>query len=274
MNLTSISKLVRVLALNAERWQYGLMSTSIQRVRESRRLAVPRGWPKIPKDFGFRVITTFLRPLVGLLLRPSVTGKDHVPADGPLIVASNHLSAIDTLCLSVLLPRKVTFLAKSEYFTRSGIRGWLMARLMWTCGFVPVDRSSPAAGKAALAAGLSVLQEGGVFGVYPEGTRSTDGRLYRGRTGVARLALISGAPVLPVGLLGTRQALPPGSRCPRARRVHVVIGSVLRFQLDGASVHNSALLRRTTDEVMNAIADLSRQERGIGYAELGRGAGR
>jgi 1-acyl-sn-glycerol-3-phosphate acyltransferase len=145
-----------------------------------------RGWPKVPKDFGFRVLTMCLRPLVGLLLRPAVTGKEHVPADGPLIVASNHLSAIDTLCLAVLLPRKVTFLAKNEYFTRSGIRGWFMARLISTCGFVRVDRSSPAAGKAALAAGLRVL------------------------------------------------------------------------------------LRQTTDEVMNAIADLSRQQRGVGYAGLGR----
>jgi 1-acyl-sn-glycerol-3-phosphate acyltransferase len=207
-----------------------------------------------------------LRPFVTLVLRPRVTGREHVPRSGQLIVASNHLSAIDTLCLAILLPRPVTFLAKAEYFTQPGIRGRMMATLMSTCGFIPVDRSSPAAAKEALDAGCRVLNGGGVFGVYPEGTRSPDGRLYRGRTGVARLALASGSPVLPVGLIGTREALPAGRRRPRFCSVGIKIGPPMSFSLDGRPLNNSAMLRATTDDVMAAIQALSGQQTVAGYA--------
>lgn len=215
------------------------------------------------------MLTATLRLFAFVWLRPRVTGREHVPVDGAVIVASNHLSAIDTLCLSVLLPRRVKFLAKAEYFNRLGIRGRLMAWLMSTCGFVPVDRSSPAAGKDALDAGSRVLSHGGVLGLYPEGTRSPDGRLYRGRTGVARLALMSGAPVLPVALKGTREALPTGSRWPRPKTIEVHVASPLVFELGGRSPHNSAVLRATTDAVMAAIGAMSGQARADGYAAPG-----
>lgn len=217
-------------------------------------------------DLSYRTIKALCRPVVGLC-RPRVTGMEHVPLRGALIVASNHLSACDTLFLSVLLRRRVTFLAKAEYFTRVGLRGRLMSGLMSACGFVPVDRASPAAGRAAIDRGLQILACGGAFCVYPEGTRSPDGRLYRGRTGVARLALQSGARVLPVALVGTSYVLPPGRRRPRIHRVHLRIGQPMDFVGEaGRSPHDRAQLRTTTEAVMSAVHHLSGQERVDAYA--------
>ncbi len=214
----------------------------------------------------YRTVKAVCRPAVWLC-RPLVTGLDRVPTHGPVIVASNHLSAVDTLFLSALLRRRVTFLAKAEYFTRSGLRGRLMSALMSACGFVSVDRSSPAAGRAAIDRGLQVLAAGGVFGVYPEGTRSTDGRLYRGRTGVARLALESGALVLPVALIGTGRVLPPGRRLPRIHQVQLRVGQPMRFvREEGKSLHDRTQLRTTTETVMSAIRSLSGQQRVNAYA--------
>jgi 1-acyl-sn-glycerol-3-phosphate acyltransferase len=233
---------------------------------------VPVGWKQLARarvGLSYQIVRVACRPVVGLC-RPVVSGLERIPAHGALIVASNHLSAIDTLFLSVLLKRRVIFLAKAEYFTRSGLRGELMSGLMSACGFVAVDRSSPAAGRAAIDGGLQVLAAGGVFGVYPEGTRSTDGRLYRGRTGVARLALESGAQVLPVALVGTNRVLPPGRRLPRIHRVQLRIGQPIRFVREqGKSLHDSGQLRATTEKVMNAIQGLSGQERVNGYARSG-----
>ena len=233
---------------------------------------VPARWKQLAGarvGLSYRIIKAACRPAVGAC-RPLVTGRECVPAHGPVIVASNHLSAVDTLFLSVLLRRRVTFLAKAEYFTRSGLRGRLMSGLMSACGFVAVDRTSPAAGRAAIDRGLQVLAAGGVFGVYPEGTRSTDGRLYRGRTGVARLALESGAQVLPVALVGTSRVLPPGRRLPRIHRVQLRIGQPIRFLREqGKSPHDSTQLRATTEKVMDAIHALSGQERVNGYARSG-----
>jgi 1-acyl-sn-glycerol-3-phosphate acyltransferase len=222
----------------------------------------------VTRDVSYLAVKTAFRP-AALAFRPRVTGRHHVPAQGAAIIASNHLSALDTLLIAVLLRRRVTFLAKAEYFTKPGVRGRLMSALMANCGFIPVDRSSPSEGKAALATGLRVLAEGGILGVYPEGTRSPDGRLYRGRTGIARLALESGAPVVPVALAGTRQALPPGRRWPRLRGVRVQIGEPLRFSRDGRSLHDQALLRESTDAVMASIHRMSGQERAAGFAPSG-----
>jgi 1-acyl-sn-glycerol-3-phosphate acyltransferase len=227
------------------------------------------GWMRLDGarvGLSYRFVKVACRPIVGLC-RPLMTGLERVPANGPVIVASNHLSAIDTLFLSVLLRRRVTFLAKAEYFNRSGLRGRLMLGLMSACGFVAVDRSSPAAGRAAVDRGLQVLAAGGVFGVYPEGTRSTDGRLYRGRTGVARLALESGAPVLPVALIGTSRVLPPGRRLPRIHAVQLRMGLPMRFvPEEGKSLHDRTQLRTTTETVMKAIRSLSGQELANTYA--------
>jgi 1-acyl-sn-glycerol-3-phosphate acyltransferase len=237
----------------------------VELARATRRMWVARA--RI--ELSYRIVRAACRPVAGLC-RPTVSGLEHVPSDGPLIVASNHLSAIDTLFLSVLLKRRVTFLAKAEYFTRPGLRGRLMSGLMSACGFVPVDRASPAAGRAAIHSGLQVLASGGVFGVYPEGARSMDGRLYRGRTGIARLALESGAAVLPVALVGTSQVLPPGGRLPRLHRVQLRIGQPMRFVRDETkSLHDRTQLRVTTEQVMKAIHDLSGQERVDSYARTG-----
>lgn len=232
--------------------------------------ATGRAWvAKARIELSYRVVRTACRPVAGLC-RPRVSGLERLPSDGPLIVASNHLSAIDTLFLSVLLKRRVTFLAKAEYFTKPGLRGRLMSALVSACGFVPVDRANPAAGRAAIDSGLRVLASGGVFGVYPEGTRSSDGRLYRGRTGIARLALESGAPVLPVALVGTRRVLPPGRRLPRLHRVQVRIGPPMRFVRDETkSPHDRMQLRVITEQVMASIHGLSGQERVDSYSRSG-----
>ncbi|MCW2526433.1 MAG: 1-acylglycerol-3-phosphate O-acyltransferase, partial [Pseudonocardiales bacterium] len=207
-----------------------------------------------------------------LAFRPKVLGAENVPRQGPVIVAANHLSSLDTLFIAVLLRRRVTFIAKAEYFSKPGVRGRAMAALMAACGFIPLDRSSASAAKAAMTTGLRVLAEGGVLGVYPEGTRSPDGRLYRGRTGIARLALESGAPVVPVGLVGTREVLPPDRRIPRLRSIKVKIAAPLSFSRGDRSPNDQALLRSATDEVMTAILGLSGQQRADGYAPASRGA--
>ncbi len=221
------------------------------------------------RDRSYLLVKTALRPVV-LAFRPKVIGSQNVPQNGPAILAANHLSALDTLFIAVLLRRRVTFIAKAEYFSKPGIRGRAMAALMAACGFIPLDRTSASAAKAAMTTGLRVLAEGGVLGVYPEGTRSPDGRLYRGRTGIARLALESGAPVVPVALLGTREVLPPDRRWPRLRRIKVHIAAPLCFARGDRGANDQALLRASTDAVMNSIQQLSGQERAAGYAPPGK----
>ncbi|ANY06885.1 lysophospholipid acyltransferase family protein [Pseudonocardia sp. HH130630-07] len=200
-----------------------------------------------------------LAPLVRLLWRPRVHGTGHIPSSGPVILAANHRAVADTVFIPLVAPRRVAFLGKAEYFTRRGLRGRLSAGFLGALGYIPVDRGNARAGLAALAAGREVLRAGGVFGIYPEGTRSLDGRLHRGHTGVASLALSTGAVVVPVGLIGTERVRPSGRRLPRLARVEVHFGAPLEFSryegLEGAPT----IRRAVTDEIMDAIADLSGQ---------------
>lgn len=200
-----------------------------------------------------------LAPLVRLVWRPRVRGADRIPATGPVILAANHRAAVDTAFIPLVAPRKVAFLGKAEYFTGRDLRGRLMAAFLGALGYIPVDRSNARAGLAALAAGREVLECGGAFGIYPEGTRSLDGKLHRGHTGVASLALSTGAVVVPVGLIGTERVQPVGRLIPRLARVEIRFGRPLEFSryegLEGAP----AIRRAVTDEIMDAIADLSGQ---------------
>ncbi|TDV44881.1 lysophospholipid acyltransferase family protein [Actinophytocola oryzae] len=190
-------------------------------------------------------------------------GRHHVPPHGPVILASNHLSFIDSVVLRLAAPRRVAFLAKAEYFAGRGLRGRLVRWFFTAVGSVPVERGQHRASTAALTTALTVLDGGNVFGIYPEGTRSLDGRLYRGRTGVAWLALTSGAPVVPVALEGTDRLQPVGKRIPRPHRVTVRFGPPLRFTGDAASARTR---RVVTNEVMCSIAELSGQERADRFA--------
>jgi 1-acyl-sn-glycerol-3-phosphate acyltransferase len=191
-----------------------------------------------------------------LLLRTE--GGEHLPATGPVVVASNHRSFADSVVLRLAAPRRVTFLAKAEYFRGRGLRGRVVRWFFTAVGSVPVERGRHRAATAALEAGREVLADGGVFGIYPEGTRSLDGRLYRGRTGVAWLALTCAAPVVPVALEGTERLQPVGRRLPRPHRVTVRFGAPLTFTGDAGSARTR---RAVTDEVMRAIGELSGQER-------------
>ena len=192
-----------------------------------------------------------------------VEGREHVPAHGPVILASNHLSFIDSVVTRVAAPRRVTFLTKAEYFAGRGVRGLLTRWFFTAAGSVPVKRGQHRAATAALDTALELLAAGNVFGIYPEGTRSLDGRLYRGRTGVAWLALTSGAPVVPVALHGTDRLQPVGKRLPRPHRVTVRFGQPLRFTGDPASAR---VRRVVTNEVMCAIGELSGQEHADRFA--------
>jgi 1-acyl-sn-glycerol-3-phosphate acyltransferase len=208
----------------------------------------------------YEVMHAVVPPAAKALWRPVVEGLGTVPADGPVIVASNHLSFADSLVIPIVAPRKVVFLAKEDYFTGRGVSGALQRAWFEGMGMIPVDRDDTRAALASLDIALDVLGRGEAFGIYPEGTRSRDGRLYRGRTGVAHLALTSGAPVVPVGLAGTEQLQPVGSRLPRLAKVSVKFGEPLRFEgrYDGEPPGRAR--REVTDLVMRAIAALSGQE--------------
>lgn len=201
-----------------------------------------------------------------LVYRPIVEGRDNVPASGRVILASNHLSFIDSPVLTLLAPRPVQFLAKSDYFTGSGVRGALSRSFFTAVGAVPVERGAGQAAQAALDLGRAILERDEAFAVYPEGTRSRDGRLYRGRTGVAWLALTTGAPVVPVGLIGTQELQPVGSSIPRLHRITVRFGDPLDLSGHG-SADSGRARRHATDEVMTAIHALSGQELAGAYNE-------
>ena len=170
-----------------------------------------------------------LGPLLHAVFRPWVRGLENVPETGPAILASNHLSFSDSFFLPLMVPRRITFLAKSDYFTGPGLKGRLTAAFFRGAGQVPIDRTGGQASDAALRTGLRVLNAGDVLGIYPEGTRSPDGRLYRGKTGVARMALEAGVPVIPVAMIGTDKVQPIGRKVPRLGRVGMVIGEPLDF---------------------------------------------
>lgn len=202
----------------------------------------------------------FVGPLLKLVYRPWVRGAENVPAEGPAILASNHLAVIDSFFLPLMLDREIVFIGKQEYFTGKGVKGRLVAGFMRGVGTIPVDRGGGRAGEAALETGLRRLKEGGLFGIYPEGTRSPDGRLYRGKTGVARLALESGAPVIPVVMVGTNVAQPIGQKIPKVMRIGTVIGEPLDFSRYAGMEDDRFILRSVTDEIMYALMSLSGQE--------------
>jgi 1-acyl-sn-glycerol-3-phosphate acyltransferase len=208
-----------------------------------------------------------LGPVLRVLFRPWVKGLENVPETGPAILASNHLSFADSFFLPLVLPRRITFLAKSDYFTGSGLKGRLTAAFFRGAGQVPVDRTGGRASDAALQTGLRILNRGELLGIYPEGTRSPDGRLYRGKTGVARMALEAGVPVIPVVMVDTEKVQPIGSKLPRnLRRVGVIFGPTLDFSRYEGMSTDRFVLRSVTDEIMYELMRLSGQEYADVYA--------
>ena len=205
----------------------------------------------------YGVLRAFLTPFLMLAFRPKVKGLRNVPATGPVIIASNHLSFSDSIFMPLVVPRKVTFLAKSEYFTSPGPRGLLKKLTFIDLGQVPVDRSGGRRSEAALITGLQVLAENECLGIYPEGTRSPDGRLYKGRTGIARIAIESGAPVIPVAMFNTEKIQPTGKVIPKIMRVKMVFGEPMFFEGDSSDL---LYLRDVTDLIMKKIQELSGQE--------------
>ncbi|MGZ5415584.1 MAG: lysophospholipid acyltransferase family protein [Nocardioides sp.] len=208
----------------------------------------------------YGVVNTVVPPLAKAIWRPVVEGLENVPLTGPVIVASNHRSFADSLVIPIVAPREVVFLAKADYFTGTGVKGALTRAWFNGIGMIPVDRDDTKAAIASLETALAVLGRGEAFGIYPEGTRSRDGRLYRGRTGVGHLALTSGAPVVPVGLHGTQEIQPVGAKLPRLAKVTVRFGEPLRFEGRYDGVPAGRARREVTDEVMTAIQALSGQE--------------
>jgi 1-acyl-sn-glycerol-3-phosphate acyltransferase len=199
-------------------------------------------------------------PFLRALVRSKVTGAENIPATGPAILASNHLSVIDSVYLPLLIPRPVTFAAKSEYFTGTRLRDKAVGAYLRAIKQLSTDRTGARAAQEMLAAALALLQSGELFGIYPEGTRSPDGRLYRGRTGVGFLALHSGAPVIPVAMVGTEHILAPGQRLPRPGKIEIRIGEPLDFAEFRGQPAGARQRRAVTDDVIQAIQKLSGQE--------------
>ncbi|WP_153396528.1 lysophospholipid acyltransferase family protein [Ornithinicoccus halotolerans] len=199
-------------------------------------------------------------PIVRLAFRPWVEGAENIPEDGAAIFASNHLSFSDSIFLPLVVPRRMTFPAKMEYFTGRGIKGKLVKAFFTGVGQIPIDRSGGQASMAALQQGMRVLERGELFGIYPEGTRSPDGRLYKGKTGVARMALEAGVPVIPVAMIDTDKAQPTGQTIPRLHQVGIRIGKPLDFSRYEGMQDDRYVLRAITDEVMYELMRLSGQE--------------
>jgi 1-acyl-sn-glycerol-3-phosphate acyltransferase len=207
----------------------------------------------------YSALHTVVPPVARLIWRPTVRGLDRVPGEGGVILASNHLSFVDSVVIPVVVPRKVVFLAKSDYFTGSGVKGALSRAWFEGLGMLPVDREDSKAALASLDTALTVLGRGEAFGIYPEGTRSRDGRLYRGRTGVAHLALTAGVPVVPVGLTGTERIQPVGTRLPRLANVTVEFGEPIQVAEEYDGVPLGRARRELTDRIMSAIQGLTGQ---------------
>ncbi|WP_405557466.1 lysophospholipid acyltransferase family protein [Streptomyces sp. NBC_01171] len=201
-----------------------------------------------------------LGPVLRLVFRPRIEGLDHVPESGAAIIAGNHLSFSDHFLMPAILKRRITFLAKAEYFTGPGLKGRLTAFFFRSAGQIPVDRSGKEAGQAAVREGLKVLGRGELLGIYPEGTRSHDGRLYKGKVGVAVMALKAGAPVVPCAMIGTFEAQPPGRKIPKLRPITIRFGEPLEFSRYEGMEDEKAVLRAVTDEIMYAVLELSGQE--------------
>jgi 1-acyl-sn-glycerol-3-phosphate acyltransferase len=199
-------------------------------------------------------------PWLRVLFRPWTDNMDALPVSGPALLVSNHLSFSDSFFLPLVTKRRITFLAKQEYFTGKGIKGLLSKMFFTGVGQVPIDRSSGRAAEAAITTGVRILREGHMLGIYPEGTRTADGRLYRGKTGVARMALEAQAPVIPVAMIGTYEIQPPGRVRPAIRRVGVVFGDPLDFSRYEGMESDRFVLRSVTDEIMYALMEISGQE--------------
>lgn len=210
----------------------------------------------------------FLGPILKLLFRPWIKGLDNVPAEGAAILASNHLSFSDSIFLPLTVHRPVIFLAKSEYFTGKGLKGRLTALFFRLSNQLPMDRSGGAASEMSLKAGKDVLGSGGLLGIYPEGTRSPDARLYRGKVGVAKLALQTRVPVVPVAMIGTEKVQPIGKRLPSIRRIGIIIGQPLDFSEYYGMEEDRAVQRTVTDRIMNELMRLSGQEYVDEYAAV------
>jgi len=201
-----------------------------------------------------------LGPLLRIIFRPQASGLENVPKSGPAILASNHLSYADWLFMPLSLPRRVSFVAKAEYFTTPGVKGWFQKLFFSGAGQIPIDRSGADAAEGALLSAKSVLDKGDLFGIYPEGTRSHDGKLYRGKTGVARLVLETGVPVIPCAVVGTDVVAPPGKTFGSFTRPIVRYGEPLDFSRYEGMENDRFILRSITDEIMYEIMRLSGQE--------------
>ena len=208
-----------------------------------------------------------LGPWLRIIFRPQVEGLEYVPDEGPAIIASNHLSFSDSIFMPLVVKRKVTFVAKAEYFTGRGLKGFLVRMFFVGTGTIPVDRAGGRAAQAAIDTGLRILREGRLFGIYPEGTRSPDGRLYRGKTGVARLALESGAPVIPVVMLNADEIQPPGKIIPKVKRVRIRFGAPMDFSRYHGMAGDRFIERAVTDEIMYRLMELSGREYVDVYAQ-------
>ncbi|AZK93226.1 MULTISPECIES: lysophospholipid acyltransferase family protein [Streptomyces] len=206
------------------------------------------------------LIKAVLGPVLRLMFRPRVEGAENIPGTGPVILAGNHLTFIDSMVLPLVCSRPVYFIGKDEYVTGKGVKGRLMAWFFTGVGMVPVDRDGANGGVAALNTGRRLLEQGKIFGIYPEGTRSPDGRLYRGRPGIARLTLMTGAPVVPFAVIGTDKLQPGGSGLPRPGRVTVRFGAAMEFSRYEGMGRDRYVLRAVTDSVMAEVMALSGQE--------------
>jgi 1-acyl-sn-glycerol-3-phosphate acyltransferase len=201
-----------------------------------------------------------LGPPLRLMFRPVAEGLEHVPRRGAAIIASNHVSFSDSIFMPLVVRRKVTFVAKAEYFTGTGIKGFLIRMFFTAAGTIPIDRSGGKAAQAAIDTGLRVLGAGRLFGIYPEGTRSPDGRLYRGKTGVARMVLTANVPVVPVAMLNADQIQPPGRVMPKVMRARMRFGPPMDFSRYAGMAGDRMVERQITDEIMYELMVLSGRE--------------
>ena len=199
-------------------------------------------------------------PILKTVFRPWVTGLENIPKEGGVILASNHLSFIDSVFLPLLIQRRIYFLAKSDYFTGKGLANWATKHFLLGTGMIPIDRSGGKASEASLNTGLGVVARGNVLGIYPEGTRSPDGKMYRGRTGVARMILEGHVPVVPVAMVDTEKVMPIGSKIPKVRRIGVIFGEPLDFSRFEGLEGDRFILRSITDEIMYELSRISGQE--------------
>lgn len=243
--------------LGARRRPYSGLETTVLSSRESAADHRTEAGRELFYWFLKRIV---VGPVLRVLFRPWTRGLEHLPVKGGAIIAANHLSFIDSIFVPIAVPRPVVYLAKNDYFTRPGVRGRAQRWFLRVTNQLPMDRGGGAGSEDSLRAGLDVLRSGSLLGIYPEGTRSPDGKLHRGRTGVARLAIAGGVPVVPAALIGTDVVQPKGRTIPRIRRVGVVFGEPLDFTRFEGKTDDRHVLRAVTDEIMYEIMRLSGQE--------------